>query len=139
MSIVIGNIIPNVVIPTRQATRTGSSAKADLFKAMDALEIGTGFDYVVTGSPTKNNPEGLALLKNQYANVAADEWAPKGKTFKVYESEDREGLEKNQARFIIARVDFVEPKKRAKKVKKTEDGAESGNGEAQANTEDAPV
>ena len=106
MTIKIGQLIAQVSIPAR----TVSTPQSELDKALDSLEIGQGIEVVVKGKDGKQ-----PSAKNQYSRIDSKKWAPKGKTFKVFASEDQSDVEEDEARFTFARVEFVEPRVRAKK------------------------
>ncbi len=111
----IGNTISNVQIPARPSNAGNGEASA-LDKAMGALEIGAGLEFVVSGKDKQGN-EKAPELKNQYSRVASSKWAPLGKTFKVFEAADQSDLGQFEARYVIARVDFVVPTVRKVKAK----------------------
>ena len=117
-----------VSVPARKSNLV--ARPSELTKAMDALEIGTGFDYVASGHDKNGNPQ-KSTLKNQYGNVAAAKWAGKEKTFKIFETEDQTGLGEFETRFTIARVAYEVPQTRAKRGSKPAAPAEgtADNGE----------
>ena len=127
MSISIGQT-RQVSVPARKSNLT--ARPSELTQAMDTLEVGAGFDYVASGHDKDGNPQ-KSTLKNQYGNVAAAKWAGKGKTFKIFEAEDQDDLGEFHTRFTVARVEFEEPKTRAKRGSKVA-AVESAEGENQA-------
>lgn len=121
----IGSIITNVVIP---ATVAAPRAQSPLDQAMDALEIGAGLEIIL---PSK---DGVApTAKGQYCKVDSKKWAPKGKTFKIFQAEDQDGLEEGEVRFVIARVEFKAPvvrkKSAAVEAVESNDSNDSNEGE----------
>lgn len=112
----IENVITNVTIPA--AKKIGQRTESPLDKAMEALEIGSGFSYV-TGAKDKHGNAILPTVKSQYGRIASSKWAAADrevrKTFKVFEAEDQSGVGELEVRFVIARTEFEEPVKRAKK------------------------
>ena len=109
----IGAKKTGIVIPQRKVVTERKASEFDV--ALDQLEIDEGFDYV-TGAKDKDGNDVAPNLKAQYGRISSAKWAPKGKTFRVFESADQsdviEGLE---VRYTVARVPFVEPVKRTKK------------------------
>lgn len=128
----IENTISQVTIPARALTVAREESAFD--KALDALEIGAGFNYV-TGAKDREGRDVMPNTKAQYGRISSKKWAPKGKTFKVFQAENQDGLGELEVRYTVARVDFVEPVKRAKKAASAPaaggEGSEGGEGHAE--------
>lgn len=105
--IVIEQVITNVQLPEGRQ-------ESAFDKALDALEIGAGLPYVATAKDKDGNPK-TPDTKSQYGRAPSSKWAPRGKTFKIIEADDQGDVPEFHKRFIAARVEFVEPVKRAKK------------------------
>lgn len=120
----IENVVTNVQVPTRKLAIVREASAFDI--ALDALEIGAGLNYV-TGAFDKDGNAVEPNTKAQYSRVASGKWAPKGKTFKVFQAEDQSGVPELQKRYTVARVPFVEP--RAKKAKAAAPADNGGEGD----------
>lgn len=125
----IGQIQNTVNIPAR--TTNVVREKSEFDKMLELLEIGSGFNYTVsakdkdTGLPKKPN------IKAQYSRISSDKWAPLGMTFKVFEAEDQSEAGEFETTYTVARVDFVEPVRRAKRAVQAPAQTEAGEGEGE--------
>lgn len=122
----IENTIANVQVPTRKLSIVREASALDV--ALDALEIGAGLNYV-TGASDKDGNAVEPNVKAQYGRVSANKWAKKGKTFKVFEADDQSGVPELQKRYTVARVPFVEPRKKAAAPAVPADNSGEGNGD----------
>lgn len=131
----IESTVKQVVVPANRLNVTRSASAFD--QMLDSLEIGSGFDYT-TGAKNKAGEDVAPHLKAQYGRAPSSKWAPKGKTFKIFQAEDQSGLvEGLEVRYTVARVEFVEPIKRAKKAKPAEGQVEGNDGQDNDNGHDA--
>lgn len=92
----------NYVAPARNVI--GGGAESALTKKMRELEVGQGFSYVATARDGKGKP----THKQQYSKIDPAKWSKEGKTFKIMVAGDQDGLNDDQTRFVVGRVEYEE-------------------------------